>query len=277
MQDSPYDNNIYTYLARTPAPTSTKKKKMSDIGRSALRTSQKEYDSISLYAALYGVVLPPASSLRQANNHHPEDDEPLSPNTQLNHSQFAQEHNSPIIERSSAPSSQTIIEQPVIIVPVDPIAQAQTIRYGLFNLWREPSRSAPVRDAEASAALRLNMVNLYLKFVIQTLLYLLTAYLLWSALSLCFQVPTYILIPLTIIGALHLAARRMHQTDHELDDSNGYRFHSITGPYEVISDTNIIIDRIANYSVGFFSGFARRLSHTTALDNQITYVPENRI
>lgn len=237
---------IYYYLT---SPLPTQRRRQSDITRSALRTSYKQsYDNISLFALLYNVDIHSTS----------EDNQPES------------EHHSPIIQQPRFDEQPAIVP---IVPPVDPAVQARTIRYGLLNLWRQPFAAAPTRDAEAAAALRLNMANLYIKFVILALLYLLTAYLLWLALSVCFQIPAIILVPLTIITALHLAARRMHQPDHALHEENGYGYHSLTGPYEFVSNANIIIDRIANYSVGFFSGFARRLAHTTALDNQITYVP----
>lgn len=160
-------------------------------------------------------------------------------------------------------------------VPVDPKIQKENIRYGLLNAFRTPSTTAAQRSSEEIHTLRLNMINLYLKYIIQTILYSLAAYLLWVILSACFQMPIYVLIPLVLVFALHLAARRMHHPDHALQENKGYTLHSLTGPYDAMSNACILIDKAANYSVGFFSGFANRLANSTLLDNQITYVPKN--
>ena len=179
----------------------------------------------------------------------------------------------------SSPQSRRQSSQPPLTQPspqpaaVDPRLEEQTISYGLLNVFRRPNATPVVREAEASATLRFNMINLYIKFVIQALLYLLAAYLLYVILQACFQMPLIILIPLILVSALHLAARNMHRSEHALLNEEGYNDHSLSGPFDVLANTCVLIDRAANYGVGFFSAYARRLADSTILDNQITYVP----
>lgn len=243
-----------------PSNSTARKKRESDLFAYHRRESM---DPLGAYALLFAMYPEPPAQVSETS-YVPTSDVPLQ--------EHLQEHSSPIHEAIEVSSFN--VQQPR--VPVDPVVQAKTIRYGLLNLVREPFASAPARDPQVIASLRLNMINLYLKYVIQALLYLLIAYLLWLTLSFCFQAPAFILIPLTILAALHLAARRMHQPDHALHDPDGYGFHSLTGPYDTVSNTSILIDKIANYSVGFFSGVATRLAETTVLDTQISYVPDNR-
>lgn len=242
-------------------PNSTaRKKRESDL----FAYRRESFGALGAYALLFSTMYPEPTTQVSETSYVATFDVPLQ--------EHLQEHSSPIHEAIEVPSFN--IQQPR--VPVDPVVQARTIRYGLLNLVREPFASAPARDSQVIASLRLNMINLYLKYVIQALLYLLIAYLLWLTLSFCFQAPAFILIPLTILAALHLAARRMHQPDHALHDPDGYRFHSLTGPYDLVSNTSILIDKIANHSVRFFSGITTRLAATTVLDTQISYVPDNR-
>ena len=172
-------------------------------------------------------------------------------------------------------------EQIAITVPTvsQPSSEeiATTIQYGLLNLIRPTFESAPQRNAEHIYTVRLNMINMYLKYVIQALLYFVAATLILTIATGCAKFLGIMMLPFTLICALHLAAREMHQPHNRLHETNAHQDRSlIEGEgQDWTTQIHCRIDRRANYSVGFFSGLTSRLANSSMFDKQIAHIPDN--
>lgn len=179
--------------------------------------------------------------------------------------------------RSSILPANTSPAQPVErVIPQPNSAQiAATIQYGLLNLIRPSFDNAPQRQEELAHTVRLNMINLYLKFIVQALLYGLAAILVLTIVTLCTKFLSVLLPPITLICALHMAARAMHQPHNQLHAPNAYQARSLVENLNWGNTLHGLIDRTSNYSVGFFSGFATFLANSSLLDRQIAHVPDN--
>ena len=149
---------------------------------------------------------------------------------------------------------------------------SNTMQYGILNVFRPVPESAPQRASELDLIVRINMGNLYLKFIIQALLYLLTAMLLLTVVS---KISAFVLISGVMLGSLHMAARTMHQLDNRLHEENAHQGHALFQGQNWAEKYHEIIDSAANYAVGFFSGWTRRLANTSVLDQQIQHIPDN--
>lgn len=170
-------------------------------------------------------------------------------------------------------------EQIAITVPTgsQPSSEqiATTIQYGLLNIIRPTFESAPQRTAEQTYTVRLNMINMYLKYVIQALLYFLAAILILTIATWCAKFLGIMMLPFTLICALHLAAREMHQPHNHLHETHAHRDRSLIESQNWATPIHGLIDRTANYSVGFFSGITSRLANSSMFDKQIAHIPDN--
>lgn len=177
-----------------------------------------------------------------------------------------------LVSGPSTPASATIH-------PAQPTTEqiSNTIQFGILNLLRTVPESGPQRASEVALRVRINMGNLYLKFIIQALLYLVTAMLLLTVVTWCCKISAFVLISLAMLGSLHMAARRMHQPDNRLHEENAHQAHSLFQGQNWTEKYHEIIDSSANYAVGFFSGLTRRLANTSALDQQIQHIPDNSL
>lgn len=165
------------------------------------------------------------------------------------------------------------------INPTQPTAEeiSHTIQYGILNLLRTAPESSPQRSSEVARIVRINMCNIYLKFIIQALLYVLAALLLLTLVTWCCKMPTLVLIPLAILAPLHMAARMMHQPDNRLHIEHAHQAHSLFQGQNWAEKLHTIIDSTADYTVGFFSEFTRPLANTSLLDQQIQHIPDNSL
>ncbi len=152
---------------------------------------------------------------------------------------------------------------------------ATTIQYGLLNLIRPTFESAPQRTAELAYTVRLNMINMYLKYVIQALLYFVAATLIFAIATGCAKFLGIMMLPFTLIYSLHLAAREMHQPHNRLHETNAHQDRSLIEGQDWATQIHGRIDRSANYSVGFFSGLTSRLANSSMFDKQIAHIPDN--
>lgn len=179
--------------------------------------------------------------------------------------------------RSSILPVNTSPAQPVErVLPEPNSAQiATTIQYGLLNIIRPKFDNAPQRTEEVAHTVRLNMINMYLKFMIQALLYGLAAILVLTIVTLCTKFLSILLLPVILICALHMAARAMHQQHNQLHAPNAYQENSLVKDLNWGNALHGFFDRTSNYSVGFFSGFATFLANSPLLDKQIAHVPDN--
>ncbi len=146
---------------------------------------------------------------------------------------------------------------------------------GLITLLLSSPSSQHKRNPAVAQTVRLNMGKIYLKFIIQALLYLLTAYLFVSAITLCFKLSCTVLIPITILCALQQAARRMHAGRNRLHDENGSQNYSLTSDIKWTSNKFLgIIDGASNFALGLFSFIPERLAQTSVLNGQMSHITD---
>lgn len=150
-----------------------------------------------------------------------------------------------------------------------------TIQYGLLNLIRPIFNTATQRTDELAQTVRLNMINSYLKYMIQALLYILVVMLAYALITLCAKCLGFLIVPIALIWALHSAARGMHQPNNQLHIPNSHQTTSLATEATWTHAIHAFIDKTANYSLGFFSDFATSLANSSLLDRQITHIPDN--
>ena len=116
---------------------------------------------------------------------------------------------------------------------------------------------------------------MYLKYVIQALLYFVAATLIFAIATGCAKFLGIMMLPFTLIYSLHLAAREMHQPHNRLHETNAHQDRSLIEGQDWATQIHGRIDRSANYSVGFFSGLTSRLANSSMFDKQIAHIPDN--
>ena len=99
---------------------------------------------------------------------------------------------------------------------------------------------------------------MYLKYVIQALLYFVAATLILTIATGCAKFLGIMMLPFTLICALHLAAREMHQPHNRLHETNAHQDRSLIEGQDWATQIHGLIDSSANYTVGFFSGLTSR-------------------
>lgn len=148
---------------------------------------------------------------------------------------------------------------------------------GLLNLCRTPPASHAT-DRSTVLTMRLNMINTYLKFIIQAVLYILSALLLGTILSFTLQFSFKILVPVILLMVLQMAARNIHNPGNEFQNPDVHENLSLGDNLAwVIDKKNMVIDKAANYTVGLFQPLTRRLAQSSFLDRQLAYIPDNRM
>lgn len=149
------------------------------------------------------------------------------------------------------------------------------VNLGLLNILRSTPPNQAKRSSSLSNTVRLSMARIYCKFIIQALLYLLATYLL----TLCFQLPWTVLVPLTIICALHLAARTMHSTRNSLHRSDAHQNYSLTRDMKWVDKRfHSLIDHSSNFTLGLFSAVPQKIADSRLfglLDRQMAHIPDN--
>ena len=146
---------------------------------------------------------------------------------------------------------------------------------GLVTLFLPSLTSQHKRQDDVAHTVRLNMGRVYLKFVIQALLYLLSTYIFISAVTLFFKLPCMILIPIAILCALQLAARSMMYGINRLHAANADQNYSLTN--DIIWASNKfqgLIEHASNFALRLFTFIPERLAQTTLLDRQMAHIPD---
>lgn len=150
------------------------------------------------------------------------------------------------------------------------------VNLGLLNILRSAPPHQAQRSKEISNRVRLNMASIYCKFVIQALLYLLATYLSWMLLTLCFKLSWTVLIPLTIICAIHLAARTMHITRNKLHVISAHQNESLTSNMKWVAKRfHNLIEHSSNFALGLFSALPQKIADSHLLDRQMAHIPDN--
>lgn len=149
------------------------------------------------------------------------------------------------------------------------------VNLGLLNILRSTPPNQAKRSSSLSNIVRLSMARIYCKFIIQALLYLLATYLL----TLCFQLSWTVLVPLTIICAIHLAARTMHSTRNQLHSSNAHQRCSLIRDMKWVAKRfHSLIDHSSNFTLGLFSALPQKIADSRLLgllDRQMAHIPDN--
>ena len=167
-----------------------------------------------------------------------------------------------------------------------PQPNTDTSRYGLLHLFLAPANPIPQRSEEESANLRLNMINLYLKYMIQALIYFFLAFLVLKITLWCAQFFTFLLLPIILIGALHMAAVEMHKPNNRMHETNIHQNCSLfdranlgANVQQCMDATIHFIDNSTNHALRFFSelNLGREYNRMvcTVLDIQIPNIPNN--
>ena len=134
-------------------------------------------------------------------------------------------------------------------------------------------------DKEAAYTVRLNIITICLKFVIQALFYLLAARVLLTLLTLCFTLPLLLLVPGVSFLAIYLAYN-LQPPQNNLCVTDAHQTISLAEKYANWSTRlDKHIDHAANHSLRFFSGLTTRLANSALFDQSVgseqTRIPNN--
>ena len=147
---------------------------------------------------------------------------------------------------------------------------------GLLNFARSQPTYVIKRPPEVANIVRLNMAKTYLKCIIEALLYLLITYFLGVALTFCFKLSPYILLPAIILCATQLAARKMHSFRNKMHESHPEKQISLARDCKWVGKKiQGLVDQASEFSLGLFAFVPEKIAKTSLLDRQMAYIPDN--
>ena len=146
--------------------------------------------------------------------------------------------------------------------------------YGLFNHFIYPTMPTASDSQEQNTHLRLNMIHLYLKFLIQTLLYLSLAFVVFTTAAWCAKFFTCLTVGILLLGAIQMAILNMYRNNNTMTNTDPHLQLSIVDAEYLsnaakacVKTTIDCVENTANWAVGFFAGFKFGHEHNNIVSN----------